>query len=83
MNAPLVDAKINSYKQKVEKLDSIASRLPSEQLTKYQTAKRRYEQRLKAWQQTLDSDLAACSTNISEGYDELEAQLLAAKNKQS
>ena len=82
MDAPLVDAKINSYKQKVEKLDSIARNLSSEQLSEYQAAKRRYQHRLKAWQRTLDSDLAAFNTNVLEGYEELEAHLLAAKNRQ-
>ena len=81
MNAPVVDAKINAYKQKIETLDTIAKNIPSEHLTKYQVAKYRYEQRLNAWQQTLSFDLATFNTNVSEGFDELEAELLAARNK--
>jgi hypothetical protein len=81
MEAPQLDAKINSYIKKIQKLDSQAESLPKEKLTEYQATKNRFEQRLKAWQRTLGSDLAVFNSNISEGYYELEAQLLAAKNK--
>lgn len=81
MDAPQLDAKINLYKQKVQKLDSLAESLPKEKLKKYQAAKKHFEQRLKAWHRTLGSDLAVFNNNISEGYYELEAQLLEAKNK--
>lgn len=79
MNAPLLDAKINSYKQKLHKLDSLAERLSGEQKRHYTAARKRFEQRLEAWQQTLGSDLAVFDNNVSEGYHELESQLLVGR----
>ena len=76
MNAPLLDAKINSYKQKIQTLDSMTDLLSEEDKQSYESAKRRFEQRLEAWQQTLGSDLAVFDNNVSEGYHELEAHIV-------
>lgn len=83
MNLPLLDEEINSYKQKMHRLDSMAEDLPKEKLSKYKAARNRFEQRLKAWQRTFGSDLAVFSSNMSDGYHELEAHVVAAKYKQS
>jgi len=79
MNAPLLDAKINAYKKRIKKLDEIAMQVPKAKQVQYQALRKRFEQRLKAWQKTLGSDLAVFNHNVSEGYDELEAYLIAAK----
>jgi len=82
MNVPLLDAEINAYKKKIQKLDGMAENLTEEKLSKYKAARNRFEQRLKAWQRTLGSDLVLFNNNVSEGYHELEAQLLAGKRNQ-
>jgi len=75
MDAPRLDATINSYKEKIKKLDAMASKLPDEQKRRFKAEKKRFEQRLKVWQQTLGLDLVVFNNNVSEGYHELEAYL--------
>lgn len=75
MNAPLLDEKISRYKQKIQKLDTLAAKLPASKKRAFKADRRRFEQRLEAWQQTLGSDLAIFDSNVEEGYCELEAHL--------
>jgi len=64
-------------------MDNLAKGLTNDQLLEYQAAKYRFEQRLGSWKQTIALDLARFNDNAAEGYYELEAQLLNAKQKQS
>ena len=81
MNASILDAKINHYRAKVKKLDSFLGKLPESKQAKYRSAKRRFEERLKAWQKTLGSDLAVFDNNVAEGYNELEAHFVGGNHR--
>lgn len=76
MNTFLVETKIKNYRHKVRDLKHRATELSSSEFEQFESARKRFEQRLEAWRKTLTSDLALFESNVEEGYNELEAKVL-------
>ena len=69
-------SELEKYKNRIKFLDEKAEKLTNEKKIQYSRARADFINRLEAWKNSVESDIASLRRNIEEGYHELESKLM-------